>query len=483
MKWTPNSSHKKKVFKINNQYKTVSKVLYDNYGNIKKRYIDNVLFSSFEYDGIRLTKYNNKQFLYSGMYVTSEVVNGVTIKEYKWIGNKLIEIKDVENNKKYKYKYNINKQREIKEIYNIVSNTDVLVEKVWYYYNANGMLVREIRYEYNGNTVIDSKDISYLYDQNLELYGFILDGVSYYYKKDILGNIERIYDAEGVEVALYKSSAYGVNNVYYPNGSITVSKSFIGCINPIRFKGYYYDVETGLFMMGQRYYSPELCRFIQPADVSTLNPSSINGLNLYSYANNNPIGHVYSSIKLGTTINAKQINLHNGFILGNHSYGNNYPDLSFLSTGFSFIENTFSTFAGAVDGYRKIEKFDNIPGLKKASKILMWVGIGLNVALSAYESFLVNKSQSGPQKWGNFIGDVAYIAASSAITYGVGFLLGMIPYAGPFLAAPVSIFVGTLLDQIWSGEEVLWINGANISVKGKSIEEWFKDLLTEWFGG
>jgi len=46
-------------------------------------------------------------------------------------------------------------------------------------------------------------------------------------------------------------------------------------------------------MVGQRYYSPELCRFIQPADVSTLSPSSINGLNLYSYANNNPIGIAY----------------------------------------------------------------------------------------------------------------------------------------------------------------------------------------------
>ena len=47
--------------------------------------------------------------------------------------------------------------------------------------------------------------------------------------------------------------------------------------------------------MGHRYYSPELCRFIQPADVSSLNPYSINGLNLYAYANNNPIGIAYSS--------------------------------------------------------------------------------------------------------------------------------------------------------------------------------------------
>ena len=52
-------------------------------------------------------------------------------------------------------------------------------------------------------------------------------------------------------------------------------------------------------MVGQRYYSPELCRFIQPADVSSLNPHSTNGLNLYAYANNNPIGIAYSSSGVG----------------------------------------------------------------------------------------------------------------------------------------------------------------------------------------
>ena len=61
-------------------------------------------------------------------------------------------------------------------------------------------------------------------------------------------------------------------------------------INIYIYKGYCYDVETGLAMVGQRYYSPELCRFIQPADVSSLNPSIINGFNLYSYVNSNPIG-------------------------------------------------------------------------------------------------------------------------------------------------------------------------------------------------
>lgn len=44
--------------------------------------------------------------------------------------------------------------------------------------------------------------------------------------------------------------------------------------------------------MGHRYYSPELCRFIQPDDIEYLDPSSINGLNLYCYCMNNPIMYV-----------------------------------------------------------------------------------------------------------------------------------------------------------------------------------------------
>ena len=49
-----------------------------------------------------------------------------------------------------------------------------------------------------------------------------------------------------------------------------------------KYKGYYYDVETGLFWLSSRYYSPELCRFISPDSVDYLDPSSINGLNLYA---------------------------------------------------------------------------------------------------------------------------------------------------------------------------------------------------------
>ena len=112
---------------------------------------------------------------------------------------------------------------------------------------------------------------------------------------------------------------------------------------------------------------------------------------------------------------------------------------------------------------------------------MTFVGIGLNVRLSAYESFLVNHSQSTPQKIANFVGDIAYIAVSSTATCGVGSLVGKIPYAGPVLALPASILTGTILDQMWSGEDILGFGEININ--GQSLEEWFKDLLTNCFGG
>ena len=50
-------------------------------------------------------------------------------------------------------------------------------------------------------------------------------------------------------------------------------------------------METGLFWLSSRYYSPELCRFISPDDIEYLDLESLNGLNLYCYCLNNPISY------------------------------------------------------------------------------------------------------------------------------------------------------------------------------------------------
>ena len=44
-------------------------------------------------------------------------------------------------------------------------------------------------------------------------------------------------------------------------------------------------------MVGHRYYNPEWGRWIQPDDIEYLDPTNINGLNLYAYCNNDPINY------------------------------------------------------------------------------------------------------------------------------------------------------------------------------------------------
>ena len=60
-------------------------------------------------------------------------------------------------------------------------------------------------------------------------------------------------------------------------------------LNPFRYRGYYYDAGTGLYYLNSRYYDPTIGRFINADDISYIQPTDINGLNLYAYCGNNPI--------------------------------------------------------------------------------------------------------------------------------------------------------------------------------------------------
>lgn len=116
----------------------------------------------------------------------------------------------------------------------------------------------------------------------------------------------------------------------------------------------------------------------------------------------------------------------------------------------------------------------------------MGIGIGINVVLSLYISLynnLTNSNLSSAQKAGNIVGDIVYIAASNAATWGVSALTAMIPVVGPFLAHVVGFGFGTALDQFWYGEDIFGIEGCSFNPGGKSIDEWIKEFLTELFGG
>ena len=59
--------------------------------------------------------------------------------------------------------------------------------------------------------------------------------------------------------------------------------------NPIRYKGYYYDIETNMYYCNSRYYVPELFRWLNMDSIDNMDIYSLNGNNLFMYCNNNPV--------------------------------------------------------------------------------------------------------------------------------------------------------------------------------------------------
>jgi len=76
------------------------------------------------------------------------------------------------------------------------------------------------------------------------------------------------------------------------NCTITLNKKSCGTGNPFRYRGYYFDNDLQMYYLLTRYYDPQTGRFINADTPDYLDPKTINGLNLYSYCNNNPVMNV-----------------------------------------------------------------------------------------------------------------------------------------------------------------------------------------------
>lgn len=157
--------------------------------------------------------------------------------------------------------------------------------KFWQYayHYADGHLVAETR-----RLGVNVKHkIRYFYNQQ-GIIGMEYDDTHYLYRKNLFGDITAIYERDTC-VAKYAYDAYGVCKVMNPDGTENTDEDFIGNINPIRYRGYYYDVGTGFYYLQTRYYDPQTGRFLNMDGLEYLDPETVGGLNLYAYCNCNPV--------------------------------------------------------------------------------------------------------------------------------------------------------------------------------------------------
>ena len=101
----------------------------------------------------------------------------------------------------------------------------------------------------------------------------------YFYVKNFQGDILKVITATGTEAAAYTYDAWG---------KLLTSTGDLAEVNPIRYRGYYYDTETGLYYLQSRYYDPEVGRFINSDAYATTNITNLLASNAFLYCYNCP---------------------------------------------------------------------------------------------------------------------------------------------------------------------------------------------------
>ena len=234
---------------------------YDNNGNILTKSVNGVVTSyAYEEGTDRLTSYGAETIGYDGMG-NPKSYRGSELTWEK--GRRLTSIEDETG--EVTFGYDVFGQRNQKTAGGETTN----------YVYENGKLLRQ---------TTGSEVMTFIYGSE-GIIGFRLGTSRYLYRKNVFGDVEEIYSAEGMLVGKYSYTAFG-------ECEIETDENGIATKNPIRYRGYYFDEETGFYYLKTRYYDPVVGRFITIDDVSYLAPDTINGLNLYAYCGNNPVMRV-----------------------------------------------------------------------------------------------------------------------------------------------------------------------------------------------
>ena len=132
-----------------------------------------------------------------------------------------------------------------------------------------------------GNVLSVPAVMYYYYDAAGSPLGLNFNGTDYLYNITLIGGLVGIYTPDGTQVVYYSYDERG-----YPTGR---TESDLARYNSLRYRGYVYDEETGLYYLQSRYYNPETCRFVNADGQMAGIGGDVVGVNLYAYCGNNPI--------------------------------------------------------------------------------------------------------------------------------------------------------------------------------------------------
>lgn len=181
-------------------------------------------------------------------------------------------------------------------------------KNIRYYYDHTGTRVKKVvdgvttEYRMAGSLLVSERTgdetIWYQYDSAASLVAMIIGGTRYNYVRNAQNDIIGLLDSTGKRVVSYKYNSWG--KTVSITGTLAAT---VGQKNPFRYRGYYFDAESGMYYLQSRYYDPEIRRFISADDYGLLSASNtVYDKNLYAYGDGNPIIRLDASGRIWETI-------------------------------------------------------------------------------------------------------------------------------------------------------------------------------------
>jgi RHS repeat-associated protein len=229
-----------------------------------------------------LTSFNGSTITYDEMG-NPKTYGGYT---YNWTnGRQLASVYQVSPYVNTTYQYNDEGIRTVKTVNGVKHEYTV----------SGGQINREVIYSSNGQYV--TKDLRYYYDaagNPTAIRAFTrtssnaaFTDTKYYLRTNMQGDVVAIYNENGDRIFEYVYDAWG--NILRST-QVATGGNAANNVNPFRYRGYYYDTDTGLYYLQTRYYNPQWGRFLNADNATVIvDSSTISDKNMFAYCDNNPV--------------------------------------------------------------------------------------------------------------------------------------------------------------------------------------------------